>query len=884
METSCVGEAGGIVGRSAELATALACYGRAAAADPRVLLVTGAMGIGKSRLVSEVCARLALEAGPVLIKVGESAPLVGAALPYGPFVAALDGHAEWLLADDSAGDMLAGRHRLFARMLGLLGELAATAPLVLVLEDLHWADESSLEMISFLAVRLRDQPVLLVGTLREDELGSDAMQWLTELERRSRVTRLRLTRLADAEIAEVVADVLPVAASAGRLSAVIAAAEGNPLYARELARSDQEKTPASITAAVLARAAGLSPTARALVDQVCVAGGSLRHELLAAATGLPERRLLSHTRAAVAAGLLVSDGDGYGFHHSLIQQVLYDALLPGERRRLHRLLAEALAVAPDTDPGRLAQHWHLAGCPDRAAKAAVEAAHQAMAARAYPEATHNFGLATQLRRWLPEPASPLLEAAAQAASWAKQADLAATWATAALASSVSAGPMDRARLLERLGRYRWEAGDARGLTALGLIRAQRGDLDDGLASLSIAFALACQAGTTEDMVHAASNQMYLLCTLGRFSEALEVAREGRRAALALDSPPGQLSIFGNNTAAVLVATGRWKEAERLLAELIDEATANIERYLRLLQLELAVGRGDDRRATELAEMLATAPENPRLTGPLRACLAEHALNAGDLPVAAAEITAGLAVLDGADLLDDEIRLLAAGSRLAADLARLPEPARPRALGAGTGWAPLAATFAGRARDIVGQHGASRPDLAAFGGLVAAEHARQQGTDDRATWRAVGEAWLAAAQPYREAYARLREAGAARAAGRREQAARALAACESIARELPSPPLLAMAAELAARAGLPTVPAPRAHGEGPTATALAQFDLTEREAAVLGLLAGGKSNREIARALFISDRTVAVHVSRILSKLGVRNRTEAAAVGIQLGIT
>src|SRR6266567_4461622 len=89
-----VGEAEGIVGRSAELATALACYHRAAAADPQVLLITGPAGIGKTRLVREIRARLALAAESVLIRTGESAPLVGAALPYGPFVAALDGHAE----------------------------------------------------------------------------------------------------------------------------------------------------------------------------------------------------------------------------------------------------------------------------------------------------------------------------------------------------------------------------------------------------------------------------------------------------------------------------------------------------------------------------------------------------------------------------------------------------------------------------------------------------------------------------------------------------------------------------------------------------------------------------------------------------------------------
>jgi DNA-binding CsgD family transcriptional regulator/tetratricopeptide (TPR) repeat protein len=894
--------------------------------------------------VREIRARLALEADPVVIRTGESAPLVGAALPYGPFVAALDSHAEWLLADDSTGDMLARRHRLFARVLGLLGELAATAPLVLILEDLHWADTSSREMMSFLAVRLRDQPVLLVGTLREDEPGAATTRWLTELERRPRVTRLRLTRLADAEIVDVVAGLLPVTADGGRLSAVIAAAEGNPLHARKLARSDQDTPPASITAEVLARAAGISPTARTVVDQVCVAGGYLRHDLLAAVGGLPEGRLLRLIRAAVAAGLLVSDGDGYAFPHALFQQVLYNELLPGERRRLHRQLADALASASDTDPGRLAKHWHLAGCPDRAAEAAAEAARQALAARAYPEATHNFGLAIQLARWLSEPAAPLLEQAAQTASLAGQPDLAQAWATAALAAPASARPIDRARLLERLGRYRWEAGDtsgaveateravalleaeppsvpqarglaslatrlmfigdydkalpmaeraievarqtgavaehARGLTALGVIRAQRGDPDDGLSSLSVAFALACQAASIEDIVHASSSQMYLLCTLGRFSEALEVGDEGRRAARALDSPPGKLSVFDNNKAAVFVATGRWGEAERLLAELIDEATAYIERYLRLLELELAVGRGDDDRATELAAMLASAPPDPRLTGPLHACLAEHALNTGDLAVAAVEVTAGLAVLSGSDLPDEEIRLLAAGSRLAADLARRPPATRPRALT--TGWEPLAATFAGRASDIVDRHGAGQPEMTAFGELVAAEHARKDGTDKRASWRTVGEAWHAAAQPYREGYARLREAGAAVAAGRREQATRALTACHSIARELPSPPLLAMAGELATRARL-AIGAADAQG-GPDATALAQFDLTERETTVLGLLVSGKSNREIARTLFISDRTVAVHVSRILGKLGVRNRTEAAAVGMRLNIT
>ena len=175
----------------------------------------------------------------------------------------------------------------------------------------------------------------------------------------------------------------------------------------------------------------------------------------------------------------------------------------------------------------------------------------------------------------------------------------------------------------------------------------------------------------------------------------------------------------------------------------------------------------------MAFTLGKSPEDPRLIGPLHACLAEQALNAGDLATAADEVTEGLAVLKDAALAEEEIRLLAAGARVCADLASLPRSARQSDLAAG--WEPLAATFAERSRAIVNRH-TGRPEVAAFGTLVAAEHARQRGGDDRATWRAAAEAWQLAGQPYREAYARLREAEAAVRAGRREQAVLALAAC------------------------------------------------------------------------------------------------------------
>ena len=390
-----------------------AAYARVLAGQSQVVLISGEAGIGKTRLVEELSAQAGSAPGGAQLRIGESAPLAGAALAYGPFVAALRGQAGWLLADDdSAGDMLAARHRQFVRVLELLAGLAAGSPLVLVLEDLHWADESSRELLAFLAVRLRQEPVMLVGTLREEELGPGGLRWLAELERRPGVIRLRLGRLADAEVAGLVAGLLPPGASAEQVAAVVAAAEGNPLYAQELAKAGPDAPPASIAEAVLAKAAGLTAPARAVVDQVCAADGGMSHDLLAATVSFPEKRLLASVRGAVASGLLVAAGDGYVFPHALIQQVLYRHLLPGERQRLHRRVAQGLAARPGSSPGSLAQHWRLAGCPDRAAAAALATARDAALARAYPESLRCYALALELGDWLPESGPGLLEEAA----------------------------------------------------------------------------------------------------------------------------------------------------------------------------------------------------------------------------------------------------------------------------------------------------------------------------------------------------------------------------------------------------------------------------------------------------------------------------------------
>lgn len=905
-----------------------------------MLLITGEAGIGKTRLTEELGVLADGAHGGAQVRTGESVPLVGATLAYGPFVAALPDRAGWLLAADTGGDMAAARCRLFERFLALLSELSARSPLLLILEDMHWADESSRQLLAFLAVRLREQAVLVVATVRDEGVADEVAQWLAELERCVRVRRLRLTALAAAEAADLVAGLMPSGTGADQIAEVVRAAEGNPFYAHELARAAPHWPPASIAEAVLANAARATAAARDVIDQVCVAGEGISHGLLAQAVPLPEPRLLDAIREAVSRRLLVATADGYAFPHALTRQIMYSSLLPGERQQLHRRLAEALAESGGLDPARLAHHWHQAGRPEHAAGAALLAARHAVSARAYPEADHLYGLAADLARWLPAWGPAELAEAAQTASLAGHPARAARYAEDALEMPGGLGTPDRARLLERLGRYRWEAGNpsaaaeagdravrlldgqppsplqarvlaaqatwrmllgqadqalsladraivvaqqvdaaaehAHGLATRGVILAQRGDLDSGLTALRASFALARESGSAEDVLRAANSHMYLLCTAGRFTDALEVARDGRRAARSLNAPVTLTAVLHNNTAAVLVATGRWAEADELLAELVGEPVAHVAGYLDLLRLELAVGRGDRQRAAELAGVLARAPADPRVTGPLHACLAEQALMAGDLARAADDVLDGLGVLGGGGLGEEEIRLLAAGARLAADLALRPHPARPPDIAAR--WEPVAATLADRTRTIMSEQATAQPVVMAFGALVNAEFARARGSDGRATWRDVARLWQAAGQPYREAYARLREAEAGVRAGRRDQAARALSACAALARELASNPLLQLAEALARRARLPqqAAPPPRL-----APSAAARIDLTERESQVLGLLTSGSSNRQIARALFISERTVAVHVSRILDKLGVRNRTEAAIVGTSL---
>jgi len=259
---------------------------------------------------------------------------------------------------------------------------------------------------------------------------------------------------------------------------------------------------------------------------------------------------------------------------------------------------------------------------------------------------------------------------------------------------------------------------------------------------------------------------------------------------------------------------------------------------------------------------------------VHAALAEAALWRGEPAEAAAHLVDGLDRLADAELPDAEARMVAAAYRAAAELRAPGESGR-----APHRWAELEADLPPRVARLHGHSAANDPEVAAFLTLARAEEARRDGCDDRASWHEAAAAWREAQQPYRQAYAHLRETEAALRSGRREQAGRALDACLALAEPLGAAPLITAAQGAAHRAGLirsRSAPAP-------AATAAAEYSLTGREVEVLSHLAAGASNRQIARALFISERTVGVHVSHILDKLSVRNRTEAATAAGKLGL-
>jgi DNA-binding CsgD family transcriptional regulator len=423
-----------MVGRREELEALEAALGHTLAGAQETVLVAGEAGVGKSRLVGELLERAgsvdatALRAGCI--------ELEGGGIPFGPLVemlrslaGAADGEelAGVLgparselgrlvpeLADPAAGTEPAVRDAAQTLELfrGALARLAGRRPLLLVFEDVQWADPSTLDLISLLAGGAGVPRLMLVLTFRSEELGRahpfrrSAARW----EEQRAATRMELERLELREIAAQVEAILGERPDGDLVEFVAERSEGIPLFVEELVGAVRERgierdfLPPSLRDLLLARSERLSPAARQAVRVVSAAARPAPDGLLAVVSGLSEEELAGALREAVDQQMLVVDpaGQGFGFRHALARVAIHDDLLPGERVRLHRAYAEALEADPallasGVDVASvLAHHWRAAHDLPRAMAASIEAGKAAAAAAGPAAAQRHLELALEL--------------------------------------------------------------------------------------------------------------------------------------------------------------------------------------------------------------------------------------------------------------------------------------------------------------------------------------------------------------------------------------------------------------------------------------------------------------------------------------------------------
>jgi DNA-binding CsgD family transcriptional regulator len=482
------------IGRAVELGRLEALLERAGQGSPQVVLVAGDAGVGKTRLLLALADRARQRGTRVLM--GASVELGDIGFAYLPVLDALrelaDDPEEARLLTGAAmtapalgrllpgiepagptGDSLDQLQVLDAVRAVLVG-LAERSPVALVLEDLHWADRATRDLVAFLARTLRSGRVTLVVSYRSDELHRrhPLRPWLAELVRLPVVGRLELAPFTRAELAEHLEAIAGAPLPAEQVEGIYARSEGNPFYAEQLlaagAGDARVELPPTLVEVLLARVQGLSEPAQQVLRVAAVAGRRVHHRLLAAVAGQPEAELEQGLHEAVGAGVLATDvaTGGYAFRHALLQEAVYGDLLPGERVRLHAAYARLLAADPDGAAAELAHHCLASHDLVGALAASVRAAEEAEAVLAPADALRHLSAALRVWERVPEPVAvsgidriELTLRAAAAASAAGEHQRAASLAQdAARAAEAAVDPAQAARAHERRGVYLFDAG------------------------------------------------------------------------------------------------------------------------------------------------------------------------------------------------------------------------------------------------------------------------------------------------------------------------------------------------------------------------------------------------------------------------------------------
>ena len=970
-----------LVGREAELSHLVRMLESAAAGRPVVTLISGDAGVGKTRLVTELAAR-ARESGFTVLS-GRCAEL-GDAVPYLPLADALrdattgpcpgapllDALAarpvlSRLLPDRNesqpAGGDMPGlvQQQLFGAVLGLLTELAATSPVLLVLEDVHWADQSTRDLMTFLSRMLHAERIAVVATYRSDDMHRrhPLRPLVAELLRLPTVSSIELGPLTASAMAQHLTALSLRRLDAQAIDKMITRAEGNAYYAEELlaASSAGTQLPAGLADLLLARMERLSVAAQQVLRTAAVTGRRVDDELVRQASGLDELVYDEAVREAVAHQLLVPDGEqGYSFRHALLREAIYADLLPGERTRLHARLADLLAderrlaEIPGT-AAELAHHCLASHDIQGAFSASVQAGEEAERLAAPAEAHRHYDEALSLWERVTDPEKIAGVGRGKLAFWsAVSAADGGDLARAAGQLRRLLGDLDDStdkkllcRVQERLSYFlndlgedaaavavgqaavdalppdppTWEyaralATHARALLALpdhdavrvraeqaraaapaagapwveadalvtqGLISERSGKIADAIAMFSTAHRQASEARVLGVELRATYQLARLQLEQGDLDSASARAHEGTERANGAGLGLAQYGLDLQYLHYLAhFADGAWDHAEQIADGFPVRVTGPAEARLSAMALFIAVGRGldvADERRVWLEPMFVRDGFVEYIT---RGVLAERSLWRGDPAGGISENQAKIRANEENDegyYSPQLIRVAAVGLWALADQAAAARNSIDSSRLAGL------LEEADRVLEIA-RAGAANPRMPGYAlgvdgrGWLAraeAEHSRANGDNAPARWQAVvdafGEGFV-----YETARARWRLAEALAEEGDREAAAVQWRLAAQAADLLGAAPLRAALADLGRRARIGTTERESGSGDrGPLA------GLTEREREVLALLAAGCSNREIASELFISPKTVSVHVSNILGKLKAASRTEAAAI-------
>jgi DNA-binding CsgD family transcriptional regulator len=847
--------------------------------DGRLILIGGEAGIGKTALVE----RFQRELPEARWSWGACDGLF-TPRPLGPLYDLADqlGGALLDLCSRGAGTGAgsgADREELFRTLLRQVSEPGTQH--VIVVEDVHWADEATMDLLRFAGRRLREAPVLLIVTYRDDDLAADdpLRVALGELARQRPTRRIHLAALS--------ADAVRVLASGSDLepAALYRLTGGNPFYVTEVLQAGMTQVPASARDAVLARAAGLSSDGRQLLEVAALTGARVEPRLLEAAAGCPPAAM----DALLASGLVAADGapDGSGlrFRHEIARLAVEQAIPAHRRAAIHSRILTALRSAGSADDARLA--FHAEGADDAAAvlRHAPAAARRAASLASHREA------AAQLQR--------ALRFAATAGDTVRAAlydDLAAELSLLDRAAEAAEASGHALELWQAAGNRRRE-GDAMRRLSCVLWHLCRGEEAEATAGQAVAVLGSLPPGV--ELAQAYVNLATMAMVRGRHHSAIEHARRAQSLAAQADAPAVisealnteatsaailgrewiplmdralQLALarglhgeagraycnyyatycaqrryadaaplYADGTAycdehdvttfgtflrsehtGMLEKTGRWDEALALSREILERASpAPVTRLCPLNRIGTILGRrGDPQAWAYLDEAIASAEGTgePQSIVPVRLGRAEACWLEGRT----------------ADALRE--------TELADDIADTDD-----------GW------LYGAVAAWLRRTGSARP--------VRADLAEPYHHQVHGHWEKAAQLWTDLGCRYEAALARLD--------GPDEAALRAALAAFT---DLGAPAAARLARQRLRALGVRAIPV------GPrSATRDDPLGLTRREREILGEICAGQTNAAIAAKLFISAKTVDHHVSAVLAKLGAPNRSAAAAQAAQLGL-